>query len=257
MKHHTQHGCRDLSRQNRGPVIEFDNQWGIWNCVRTNEATSGAMCSVVPPYGCVDWNKMSLRNFLEILSRTPRGCVDWNVTLGDVYCSSFALTWVRGLKYGHQTLLTDFFSRTPHGCVDWNAIFSYTEQLQRLSHPARVRGLKWWSCNSWKCWRLSHHKDAWIEIFLVFQRDSSSLMTSHSTRVRGLKWLTKPRCHACRNVTPHTGAWIKFWTFHVKIEVRLSTFDNQWDIWNYVRTNEVTSGAMSPVVPHTGAWIEI
>jgi len=28
MKHHTQHGCRDLSRQNRGPVIEFDNTVG-------------------------------------------------------------------------------------------------------------------------------------------------------------------------------------------------------------------------------------
>ena len=42
-----------------------------------------------------------------------------------------------------------------------------------------------------------------------------------------------------------------------KDEVRLSTFDHQWDIWNYVRTNEATSGAMSSVVPHTGAWIEM
>ena len=33
--------------------------------------------------------------------------------------------------------------------------------------------------------------------------------------------------------------------------------DSQWDIWNGMRTNEATSGAVRSVVPHTGTWIEI
>ena len=44
----------DLSCLRRGPVIKFDNQWGIWNRMRTNEATSGAVMLCRTPHGCVD-----------------------------------------------------------------------------------------------------------------------------------------------------------------------------------------------------------
>ena len=38
----------------RGPVIKFDNQWNIWNYMRTNEVTSGAITLCRTPHGYVD-----------------------------------------------------------------------------------------------------------------------------------------------------------------------------------------------------------
>jgi len=86
----------DLSCLRRGPVIKSDNPWDIWNNVRTNEATSGAVRSVVPHTGawieiivCIEdrgrhlhrtshgaWIEMSLAVMCIALRSHPHRCVD-------------------------------------------------------------------------------------------------------------------------------------------------------------------------------------
>ena len=54
-----------------------------------------------------------------------------------------------------------------------------------MSHPTRVRGLKWWVlCKGRKC-SVAPYTGAWIEIKLLTLMVRRSM--SHPTRVRGLK----------------------------------------------------------------------
>ena len=36
------------------------------------------------------------------------------------------------------------------------------------------------------------------------------------------------------------------WTFHVSLRGPVIKFDNQWDIWNFMRTNEATKEEKAP-----------
>ena len=108
----------------RGPVIEFDNQWDIWNYMRTNEATNRAMMPRRTPHGYVDWNKWWIQrprtpitSFRTIKVRGLKflvaisNCVTWQVAPNT---GAWIEMSTRVPKHRRS------YGRTRHGCVDWN-----------------------------------------------------------------------------------------------------------------------------------------
>ena len=69
----------------------------------------------------------------------------------------------------------------------WIEMVLTTQQVNAiLSHPTRVRGLKWF-CAAWLMWNqvVAPYAGAWIEI--NYCAIVSHYILSHPTRVRGLK----------------------------------------------------------------------
>ena len=76
-----------------------------------------------------------------------------------------------------------------------------------LSHPTRVRGLKFVVVVIGHKVKVAPYTGAWIEI--VFKKSVQSDLPSHPTRVRGLKFQNEQGMFFQGLVAPYTGAWIE------------------------------------------------
>ena len=96
----------------------------------------------------------------------------------------------------------------------WIEIFGISPKAKtvNMSHPSRVRGLKYINPRisfGWK--RVAPFTGAWIEIANSFSQ--RCLKKSHPSRVRGLKYSTIDISIRQRVVAPFTGAWIEMRCF--------------------------------------------
>ena len=103
--------------------------------------------------------------------------------------------------------------------------------LNGLSHPSRVRGLKRTSEEFYDSRELSHPSRVRGLKLTLTERERRVSAGSHPSRVRGLKLLERMLMVSISDVAPFTGAWI---------ETRDNLFQAQIQI----------------VAPFTGAWIE-
>ena len=81
------------------------------------------------------------------------------------FVAPFAGAWIEITIYTEDGTPLD--GRTLRGCVDWNTIVGDVFVTSPMSHPSRVRGLKYWRKN-WKAKdeRVAPFAGAWIEIYL-------------------------------------------------------------------------------------------
>ena len=109
----------------------------------------------------------------------------------------------------------------------------YVSRKELGSHPSRVRGLKWVGRYPWRHdFNVAPFTGAWIEITMERQRHGKSIK-SHPSRVRGLKFDSK---------TPFLSSYVGSHPSRVR-GLKYGVLPN--------------FPAITFVAPFTGAWIEI
>ena len=138
-------------------------------------------------HGCVDWNNLAPYVEKRKNRRTLHGCVDWNTV--SATCEPWKLVapytgaWIEISK--SDWFFGSSIGRTLHGCVDWNFGKRVEVLCFGLSHPTRVRGLKYYSADKWAVIHVAPYTGAWIEIWIRWNIFGTDI------------------------VAPYTGAWIE------------------------------------------------
>ena len=115
--------------------------------------------------------------------------------------------WIE-IRYLHDTNLP--LKVAPYTGA-WIEILVFRERMSgNVSHPTRVRGLKFYT------------------IYVGYL-----ILTSHPTRVRGLKSLDRALSAARCPVAPYTGAWIEIWAFWLALKITSGRTLHGCVDWNY------------------------